>query len=988
MTAQEFQVRFLRLIVLTWTLPPMVGFTFLLYIEFFTFEQLFPMMSTPLMSIFVVGSLLFAIVYFNRYIRPLKLYLSASENHQPLIIIRALRYFPLHYWMMFLAYIMVAPAATILSLEMATDYIAQPVDWFRIHLVALIVSIIVGLPIFISIYDLLGRAFGQIQLQHPIITIKTKVFLIGALIPLLIDTMLVQYYWTRTGFFTAETFVIWLLLECLAVAGALLFVRSFSQSLAPLNTLIDASLNSLDSKIQPASTDELGIFATQLGKLMDEQQLNQQRLAFSNELFKSFHSYEDLARLLQTVVDRTCQVLEGDKCFLSLYDQQKDKLVCVVHTDAEYNPDGHFQIGLDENSIHADVFRSAQAQIINDVPNDARSHKRLKKVFNVRSSAAVPLFDGEQVIGVLQIASIQQVHHYSDYEIKILQAFADEAAVIQVFFEDLKQHRKIESAITRIMRGVSAATGVDFFDAIATHMSDILQADCCGIVTMLSGSAEVFETVTFFQDGKSLPEMQYQIKGTPCETIIGQQVHTYQSNLQSTFPDDAYLVEYGFESYVGIPLFDSQNKPLGLMFSMFRRPIENVEFNESVMCIFAARTAAEIERKLKEEEKEALVQSLHIALEQAQQASKAKSIFLASMSHEIRTPMNGIFGMLQVLRRTALNEEQQLYIETLDSCSKNLLLLIDDLLDLSKIESGKLVLNIEPFEIFDWVTNIQNIAEPFFENKKTVFITEVSNDLPAHLEGDAARLLQIVANLLSNAAKYTQDGEVKLTIGGQLITENQFHLQISIKDTGRGIADDKLESIFDNFNQIELDHTVNKGVGLGLAICKRLTDIMGGCLQVTSELGKGSCFTFSTTLSVPQESYHLKDTDEESKINRRLSILLVDDDLINRLLARTLLEDAGHSVIEAENGQVAIEKAKSGFFDVILMDVHMPVMDGVLSTRIIREGSTKGKQVPIIGLTASVMNDEKDLYLKAGMNAVVEKPILMEKLMKTIQQLL
>ncbi len=394
------------------------------------------------------------------------------------------------------------------------------------------------------------------------------------------------------------------------------------------------------------------------------------------------------------------------------------------------------------------------------------------------------------------------------------------------------------------------------------------------------------------------------------------------------------------------------------------------------------------ERKQKEKEKEELVHSLHIALDQAQQASKAKSLFLASMSHEIRTPMNGIFGMLQVLRKTALNEEQQLYIETLDSCSKNLLLLIDDLLDLSKIESGKLVLNIEPFEIFDWVSNIQNIAEPYFENNKTIIIAEVDNDLPTHLEGDAARLLQIVTNLLNNAAKYTHDGEVKVTIGGQLIADNQFNLQISVKDTGIGIADDKLEFIFDDFNQIEFDHTVNKGVGLGLAICKRLTDIMGGCLQVASELGKGSCFTFSTTLSVPKESYHFKGTDEESKIDRRLSILLVDDDLVNLFLARRLLEEEGHSVIEAENGQVAIEKAKSGFFDVILMDVHMPIMDGVLSTQIIREGSTKGKQVPIIGLTASVMNDEKDLYRKAGMNAVVEKPILMEKLMKTIQQLL
>ncbi len=394
------------------------------------------------------------------------------------------------------------------------------------------------------------------------------------------------------------------------------------------------------------------------------------------------------------------------------------------------------------------------------------------------------------------------------------------------------------------------------------------------------------------------------------------------------------------------------------------------------------------EHKQKEKEKEELVQSLHIALEQTQQASKAKSLFLASMSHEIRTPMNGIFGMLQVLRTTALNEEQLHYIETLDSCSKNLLLLIDDLLDLSKIESGKLVLNIEPFEIFDWVTNIQNIAEPFFESKKTVFITEVSNDLPARLEGDAQRLLQIVSNLLNNAAKYTQNGEVKITVGGQLITENQFNLHISIRDTGIGIADDKLEFIFDDFHQIEFDRTMNKGVGLGLAICKRLTNIMGGSLQVISELGKGSCFTFSTKLSIPKESICLKDTEEQPEINRKLSILLVDDDLVNRLLARRLLENEGHSVIEAENGQVAIEKAKSGFFDVILMDVHMPIMNGVSSTRIIREGSTKGKQVPIIGLTASVMNNEKDLYRKAGMNAVVEKPILMEKLMKTIQQLL
>ncbi len=397
----------------------------------------------------------------------------------------------------------------------------------------------------------------------------------------------------------------------------------------------------------------------------------------------------------------------------------------------------------------------------------------------------------------------------------------------------------------------------------------------------------------------------------------------------------------------------------------------------------------EIKRIKISNELEEKVYELDIALEQSQQASKAKSLFLANVSHEIRTPMNGVLGMIQVLRGTSLSDEQRSYLDTLDSSSKILLSLIDDLLDLSKIESGKLVLNIEPFDTSDWVMDIQNITEPLFGNKKTVFfITEVSDDLPAYLEGDATRLIQITANLLNNAFKCTQDGEIKLTIGGILIKENQFKLQVSVKDAGIGIADDKLKIIFEAFHQLETDRTINKGVGLGLTICKRLTEIMGGSIHVSSKLGKGSCFTFSAMLSVPENYSRSKDTTEVFKTNHALSILLVDDDSINRYAARTLLEQAGQKIVEAANGQEAIEITESQFFDVILMDVHMPVMDGIEATRKIREGNREGKQVPIIGLTASVMKDEIDVYLKAGMNAVVEKPIFIEKLMNTIQQLL
>ena len=387
----------------------------------------------------------------------------------------------------------------------------------------------------------------------------------------------------------------------------------------------------------------------------------------------------------------------------------------------------------------------------------------------------------------------------------------------------------------------------------------------------------------------------------------------------------------------------------------------------------------------KNNELEQNITELDLALEQTQQASKAKSLFLASVSHEIRTPMNGVLGMIQVLHGTTLDEEQKHYIETLDSSGKNLMLLIDDLLDLSKIESGKLELDIVPFDVFSWITDIQNITEPLFENSEAVFITELGNDLPTCLEGDAARLLQITVNLISNAAKATQQGEVKLIVDGQRL-ENQYKLRIAVEDTGQGIADEKLEYIFEAFHQLEADRISNKGVGLGLAICKRLSDIMNGSLQVTSTLAKGSCFTFDVTLPVAETCFLSSDRDETSEISRTLSVLLVDDDPVNRLAAHVLLEQAGHEVVEAENGQVAIEKINTQTFDVVLMDIHMPVMDGIEATRIIRQN--KENQLPIIGLTASVMANEKDQYLKAGMSTVVEKPIRIEKLLKSIQQFL
>ncbi len=391
--------------------------------------------------------------------------------------------------------------------------------------------------------------------------------------------------------------------------------------------------------------------------------------------------------------------------------------------------------------------------------------------------------------------------------------------------------------------------------------------------------------------------------------------------------------------------------------------------------------------KLLETKNRALADSvaeLDGALEQAQQANRTKSLFLANMSHEIRTPMNGVLGMVQVMQATQLDEQQQHYLETIERSGKTLLMLIDDLLDISKIEAGKLTLSPAPFDTFSWVIDIQIITEPLFDGSEVSFTSEISDELPPQLYGDAPRLLQVVANLITNAAKFTHQGEVRLVIGGHRQDEENYLLQVEVIDSGIGIPAHKLPHIFDAFAQVAPERITNKGVGLGLAISKRLIDAMGGTLQASSNPGQGSRFELEVALPLMNATQAMS---EEIDLNatQRYRILLVDDDPINRLAVGTLLRQQGHLIVEAENGLRALEWVGAEPFDVVLMDVHMPEMDGVEATRQIRASTDPQlAATAIIGLTASVMSDEQQAYLEAGMDAVAEKPVVREALLHTI----
>ncbi len=380
----------------------------------------------------------------------------------------------------------------------------------------------------------------------------------------------------------------------------------------------------------------------------------------------------------------------------------------------------------------------------------------------------------------------------------------------------------------------------------------------------------------------------------------------------------------------------------------------------------------------------AVIKNLDFALEGAHAASKTKSLFLANMSHEIRTPMNGMLSLVQVLRTTKLDEKQREYLESIDRAGAILMSLIDDLLDLSRIESGKLDVNVKTFKLWAFLEDILFQVEYLFDDKKDVhFNVDVEDGLPVCLITDDIRLKQVVINLINNAVKFTSYGEVNFIMNGEMLDDDNFNLHIEISDTGMGIPEDKIDSIFEPFQQLSPTRIYNKGVGLGLPISKKIIDALGGKIKIDSVVDKGSRFILDFSFPVSDICKIKEDKVIAGVFLEPVSILLVEDDEISQLAVKTWLTGKGHKIILVENGQQAIDYLQENKVDVILMDVHMPEMDGIKATKLIKEQNLS--QAPIIGMTASVMNDERKSYIAAGMDVLVEKPVNFENLISIVK---
>ena len=589
--------------------------------------------------------------------------------------------------------------------------------------------------------------------------------------------------------------------------------------------------------------------------------------------------------------------------------------------------------------------------ILVDFNQETQSHDlTLVKQFTKRLNLPIILLTNS--LNELTIREVKKLGHYgivtkpvSDLELK---------TEINFTFERFEKLQKAQKSITN----QDVRDTEQFFEQVVNNVSDIIyRLDASGKFTYLNPSAIAttgYEKEELYQsDYKSLVRLDYRRK------CAAQYERMVKRNISNQYIEIPVIVKSGNEIWLG------QNVHL------LRRGKKISGFQ-----VVARDITKEILYK----------EELINARKSAEQASELKAQFLANMSHEIRTPLNGIVGIVKLLEKTPMDGKQQNYLRAIVSSSNQLMGIINDILDLSKIDSGKMEINTVSFDLEQLLHSLVEVMEIKASMSGIQIVFELGEKVPKHIIGDPVILNQILYNLIGNSLKFTQKGTVFLTVN--LLdkeADGKIFIDFTVRDTGIGMRGEVLERIFDAFTQAE-NSTIRQfgGTGLGLTIVKKLVTLHGGQIWVDSEVGIGS--TFTVRLSYEKcpdgEETNSSVTLNIAKLDAK-SILLVEDNFINQMVTRDLLEDCGVEVVIAENGKIALEILHNKSFDAILMDMQMPVLDGFETMKRIRRDA-KFSDIPILALTANATRSEYEKCIAFGASDYLSKPFLPEDLFEKI----
>ncbi|MCL6432739.1 MAG: PAS domain S-box protein [Leptolyngbyaceae cyanobacterium HOT.MB2.61] len=563
--------------------------------------------------------------------------------------------------------------------------------------------------------------------------------------------------------------------------------------------------------------------------------------------------------------------------------------------------------------------------------------------------------------------------------------------------EDITERKRQEDALRLIVEGTASKTGEEFFRSCVRYLAEVLQVHCAFVTEWANEKRTKARILAIWMGGEFRNNFEIDLYGTPCEHVVAdKQVYFYPKDVPVHFPNDPYLHVLKAESYLGIPLLGSSDNLLGYLAVTDTKPMHPDPGRELILKIFAARAGAELERQHAET-------ALMIAKEAAEAANRAKSTFLANMSHELRTPLNSILGFTQLMvRDSTLASQQRNFLETINRSGEHLLTLINDVLEMSKIEAGKTVLKPEPFDLHLLLQTVYGMFQTRAENKQLSLEFSLAPDLPQHIVTDEGKLRQVLINLLSNAIKFTQTGGVVLRVewgncrdeeDGKLQAQSlplsplplsSFILHFEVEDSGIGIAPNELIDLFQPFVQTTSSSQHREGTGLGLAISRQFVQLMGGSIGVTSTLGQGSTFSFNIPVPLADPAEILPSSHHGRVIGLAPNqptyrILVVDDRPENRDLIAQLLLAVGFEVQTANHGREAIAQWQTWHPHLIWMDMRMPVMDGYEATRRIRDIESRAllcvqNTTKIIALTASAFDEQQSTILAAGCDDLVIKP--------------